>query len=149
MGKKHNRQTGLHVHQQANHEHEAMQRYGADTVKQSIARWNSYTAEQQDAVKAEGMAIYHDLVAAMSTGHDSEHTQAILVRWHHHMRYFYEPSIEVLGGLGQTYINDPDFHAFFAAIDPDLPAFISKAVAVYVDTLETRWLEQELDILEH
>lgn len=149
MGKKRTPQTRLHDHQQARHAHEAMQRYGEDLVRQSMARWNSATAEQQEAIKAEGMAMYRDLAAAMPTGPASEQTQALLVRWHHHLRIFYEPSLEVLAGLGQTYVDDPDFHAFFAAIDPDLPAFLAQAIAVYVDTLETRWLEQELDILEH
>jgi MerR family transcriptional regulator, thiopeptide resistance regulator len=84
----------------------------------------------------------------MPTGVQSEQTQAILARWHQHLRAFYEPSFELLAGLGDTYEHDPEFNAFFAAIHPDLPAFISKAVAVYVDALETAWLERDLNILE-
>jgi hypothetical protein len=64
------------------------------------------------------------------------------------MHYFYEPSIEVLGGLGDMYHDHPDFNATFTAIHPDLPAFLKEAIAHYVDVLETRWLEKELGILE-
>lgn len=85
----------------------------------------------------------------MPTGHDSEETQDLLVQWHENLRHFYEPSIEVIGGLGQTYDQDPEFHAFFAEIHPDLPGFISEAIAVYADRLETEWLPRELRILEH
>jgi DNA-binding transcriptional MerR regulator len=140
--------AGFSAEKQEQYTQEAMRRYDQDTVKQSLKRWNSYTEEQKNQIKEEGGTIYFDLVEAMPTGHTSDQTQAILVRWHEHMRYFYEPSIEVLGGLGKTYKDDPDFHAFFAAIHPDLPEFVSKAIAVYVDHLETEWLRQELNILE-
>ena len=78
------------------------------------------------------------------TGADSERTQAILARWHQHLRAFYEPSLETLAGLGHTYEHDPELRASFAAIHPDLPPFIAKAVAAYVAALKTRRLEQEL-----
>jgi DNA-binding transcriptional MerR regulator len=139
---------GFSEEKQKAYEEEAMQRYGEDSVKQSIKLWNSYSEERKNQIKEEGGAIYLDLVDAMPTGHDSEQTQAILVRWHEHIRYFYEPSIEVLGGLGQAYAEDPDFRATFTAIHPDLPGFLAKAISVYVDTLETAWLEQALGVLE-
>lgn len=148
MSKKKKIFAGFSEEQQKQYEQEAMQRYGEDTVRQSIRRWDSYTEEQKNQIKEEGGAIYLDLVAAMPTGAGSEPVQAILARWHQHIRYFYEPSIEVLGGLGKGYYEDPDFNAFFTAIHPDLPRFLAEAIAVYVDRLETAWLEQELGILE-
>jgi len=148
MHKKKKLFQGFSAEQQQQYEEEAKRRYGEETVTQSIKRWNSYTEAQKEQIKAEGGAIYLDLVKAMPTGHASDETQAILARWHEHIRYFYEPSIEVLGGLGQAYYDDPDFNAFFTAIHPDLPEFLSKAIAVYVDKLETAWLERELGLLQ-
>jgi hypothetical protein len=55
----------------------------------------------------------------MSHGPESPEVQAILVRWHQHLRYFYEPSLEVLRGLGNAYKEHPDFNATFTAIHPD------------------------------
>lgn len=134
--------------QQRRYAAEAAQRYGTTTVDAAAARWNACTPEQQEQILAEGRQIYRDLVAAMPTGVDSVATLAILARWHQHLRAFYEPTFEVLAGLGYTYGHDPEFRATFAAFHPDLPDFISSAVAVYVDALETAWLEQELHILE-
>ena len=85
---------------------------------------------------AEGSAIYSDLAASMGLGPDSPEIQALLGRWHEHMRYFYEPSLETLRGLGEAYHDHPDFNATFTAIHPDLPAFLKKAIAAYVDGLE-------------
>lgn len=139
---------GFNAEKQKEYEQEAMRRYGEASVKETIQRWNSYPEVRKQQIMEEGRDVYLDLVDAMPTGPASERTQAILVRWHEHLRYFYEPSIEVLGGLGQTYAADPDFRATFTAIHPDLPDFLAQAIAVYVDKLETAWLEQELGILQ-
>lgn len=148
MAKKKKMFEGFTEEQEKQYEQEAKRRYGEDAVRETTKRWNSYTDEEKQRIKDEGGQIYLDLAASMPTGPNSDQTQAHLVRWHQHLRYFYEPSIEVLGGLGKTYYEDPDFNAFFTKIHPDLPEFLSKAIAVYVDKLETEWLERELGILE-
>jgi hypothetical protein len=61
--------------------------------------------------------------------------QAVVGRWHQHLRAFYEPTPAILRGLGQAYAEEPRFSAFFAAIHPDLPAFLGQAIDAYVDTL--------------
>jgi MerR family transcriptional regulator, thiopeptide resistance regulator len=139
---------GFSEEKQRQYEEEATRRYGADSVAASAGRWKSYTPAQREQIMAEGKRIYLDLVEAMPTGVESAATQAILARWHQHIRNFYEPSFEVLAGLGTIYEHDPEFHATFAAFHPELPGFFSKAVAVYVDALETAWLERELNVLE-
>lgn len=138
---------GFSDEQQQRYEEEAARRYGADTVTQSAARWKSYSPAQREQIMAEGRQIYLDLAAAMPTGVASAQTQALLARWHEHLCAFYEPSFELLAGLGYTYEHDAEFNAFFAAIDPALPSFIARAAAVYVERLETAWLERELNIL--
>lgn len=135
---------GFDEERQRRYEEEAARRYGAETVAATSARWNSYSPERQRAIMEEGRRVYLDLAEALPSGAHSAQTQAILARWHQHLRAFYEPSFELLAGLGYTYEHDPEFNAFFAAIHPDLPAFISRAVAVYVEALETAWLEREL-----
>ena len=74
--------------------------------------------------------------------------QAVLVRWHQHLRYFYEPTLEILRGLGNTYNDHPGFNATFTAIHPDLPPFLQQAINHYVDVLELAEIEAELALLE-
>ena len=109
---------------------------------------NSTRHEHKAAVMAEAGASYATLVAAMPSGPASAEAQAMLEQRHQNMRHFFEPSIETLRGLGEAYHDHPGFNATFTAMDPALPAFLKAAIAVYVDTLETRWLEQELGILK-
>jgi hypothetical protein len=42
------------------YEREARLQYGADSVNQSVQRWNSYSEAEQDAIKLEGDQIYMD-----------------------------------------------------------------------------------------
>ena len=129
------------------YEKEAVDNWG-EGAAQSIKLWNSYSDERKEAIMQEGSHIYKEIVANMDKGADSPEIRALLLRWHEHLRYFYEPTIEVLGGLGNMYHDHPDFNATFTRIHPDLPAFLKKAIAIYVDELETQWLERELGILE-
>jgi hypothetical protein len=110
--------------------------------------WNNYSEERKAEIMLEGGNIYQAIAANMDKGAASPEIQALLARWHEHLRYFYEPAIETLEGLGNMYYDHPDFNATFTRIDPRLPGFLKEAIAHYVDVLETKWLERELGILE-
>jgi len=114
---------------------EAARRWDPKTVKESMRLWKSYSPEKKQAIKDEGNVIYTDLIAAMEQGAESAVVQAIIARWHQHIRYFYEPTLEILEGLGHGYNNDPAFNATFTALHPDLPAFLEAAITHYVMTL--------------
>lgn len=138
---------GFSEERQKTYEAEAEKLWGPN-VRETAKLWNSYSKEQQAAIMQEGSQVYLDLVAHMSLGPTSPEVQAILDRWHQHLRSFYEPTLEVLQGLGNAYNEHPDFNATFTAIHPDLPPFLQKAILYYVDVLETKWLERELGILK-
>lgn len=137
---------GFSAEKQKEYEREARLQYGPENVNESIKRWNSYSPAQQEAVRMEGGEIYLDLAKAMTAGKPatSAEVQDILVRWHNHMRYFYEPTLAILRGLGETYNTHPDFIAFFQQIHPDLPAYLQEGIRQYVDDLEYAEIEQML-----
>ena len=110
-------------------------KYDPEVVKESVKRWGSYSAQQKEKIGEEGNAIYHDLLGVMSSGPGSPEVQAIMKRWHQHLRYFYEPTPEILRGLGHMYNEHPDFIANFQKLHPDLPAFLEQAVTIYCDSL--------------
>jgi DNA-binding transcriptional MerR regulator len=138
---------GFSEEKQKEYEKQAIEQWG-DGVKESIKLWNSYSEGEKQKIHAEGGAVYTDIAAIMDKGPESPEVQTILPRWHQHLRYFYEPSLEVLRGLGNGYNESPHFNATFTAMHPELPAFLQKAINVYVDKLEMEWLERELGILE-
>ncbi len=121
--------------------------HGPDLVNESVKRWKSYTQAQRDAIMAEGNAIYADIAAALSAGKTATDAdvQALLKRWHQHIYHFYEPSLEIMAGLGEMYALNPDFRVNFEKLHADLPEFLRDGIAHYVDELETQAIAQMLD----
>ena len=74
----------------------------------------------------------------------NEEVQAILKRWHDHMRYFYEPTLDILRGLGEMYTSHPDFIANFNRLHPDLAEYMKSGINQYVDDLEYAEIERML-----
>ena len=129
---------GFSPKKQEHYERIARLQYGPDIVNESAKLWKSYSEKQKNAIFVEGDHLYSDLVDALNAqmAPSSAEVQAILVRWHEHLRYFYEPKIEILRGLGDLYHDDPEFAANFQKFHPDLPKFLQEAIALYVDDLE-------------
>lgn len=137
---------GFDEEQQKEYEREARLTYGPDQVNESIQRWNSYSKAQQETIMQEGNQIYQQLADALQAGtspNDAQ-VQAILVRWHNHLRYFYEPSLDLLRGLGMLYNSDVRFMENFQKLHPDLPQYLEDSIDVYVDDLETAEIERML-----
>ena len=125
---------------------EARLQYGADRVDSSYKRWNNYSSAEKQAIMDEGNQIYWELTEALEAGKPTydEEVQAILARWHQHLNYFYEPSLDMLRGLGMLYNSSSDFIANFQELHPDLPAFLEASIEKYVDDLETVEIERML-----
>lgn len=116
---------------QAEYEEQARQQYGEDQVRESQRRWASYSKEQKEAIGQESNAVYREILAAMPLGPESAPAQAGVAHWHQHLRYFYEPTVEVLLGLGDLYNDQPEFAANFRRIHPNLASFLRQAIQVY------------------
>ncbi|MCU0499084.1 MAG: MerR family transcriptional regulator [Anaerolineae bacterium] len=130
---------GFSDEQQKDYEREIRLQYGPDLVNLSVRNWNSYSKVQREVIFEEGNALYAAIVKAIEAGrsHDSVEVQELMTRWHQHIRYFYEPTLEILRGLGQLYTSHPDFIANFSQLHPELARFMESAIDHYVDDLET------------
>ena len=137
---------GFSEEQQKQYEREARLQYGPENVNESIRRWNSYSDARKREIMEEGGEIYNELVRLMVAGvpAGSEEGNEVLARWHNHIRHFYEPTLDVLRGLGELYNTNPDFIATFQKFHPDLPAYLQESITQYVDALETLELERML-----
>ncbi len=124
--------AGFDEETQARYEKEAAEMYDPKVVAESSRRWQSYTAEDKARIQREGGQIYQDMAALLGRDSADAEVQAAVARWHQNLRAFYEPTPDILRGLGQAYAADPRFSAFFAALHPDLPAFLSRAIEHYV-----------------
>ena len=127
--------TGFDEAQQERYEQEAMQKHGETRVKESRRRLDSYSREQKARIGDEGEAIYRDLLDRVDEDPASPEVQQIIARWHQHIRYFFEPSREMLRGLGQTYADHPAFTAVYRRMHLEMPEFLRNAIAQYCASL--------------
>jgi DNA-binding transcriptional MerR regulator len=137
---------GLTPEQEDDMTRSARLQYDREIVNDSARRWKGYSAAQKQAILDEGNAIYDDLADALEAGTPATdaRVQAIFVRWHNHLLYFYEAKLEILRGLGELYRTDPAFIANFAKLHTDLPEYLHDGIEQYVDDLETAELERML-----
>lgn len=126
--------AGFDEAKQAEYEQEIEAKYGGKLLNESRRNWSRYTAADKERIKQEGGAVYRDLVRLIHADPASPEVQAVMARWHQNIRHFYEPSREVLRGLGQMYAEHPDFIVTFTRLHPDLPEFLRRATEVYAET---------------
>lgn len=136
-------------HTMEQYEEEATKRWG-ERAKSSIQLWKSYTSDQRDLVLHAMDENYEEIAKLMREGFaiNSPEVQEHIRTWHEQLYYFYEPSIEIVEGLGDMYKNDSEFRKYYEKIDPDLPDFFGDSIAYYADELATRWLEAQCLQLE-
>ncbi len=127
--------TGFSEEEQRKYELEARELWGDEQVGASMKRWNSYSKVKQKQILAEAGEIYIALVKYMEKGAGSKDVQALIARWHQNLRYFYEPTREILLGLVQAYNDHPGFQKTFRSFHPDLARFMQTAVEIYVRDL--------------
>ncbi len=127
---------GFEKEHKEKYEQQAIDQWGGE-AKQSIKLWNSYSDARKKEIMVGGEQIYADIAANMGLGAESAEVQGLLGQWHQHLRNFYEPSPERLAGLGQMYDESLDFHAKFAQLDANLPAFLKEAIGIYVGGLKS------------
>lgn len=129
--------TGFTPEEEKKYAQQAREMWGSESVDASYRRYNRYTAEQKQQIAEEGTAVYVDLVELIGEAEPaSPEVQAVIARWHEHMKYFVEPNPGYLRGLGDLYNDHPDFRRNFEELHPGLPEFMREAINVYVDGLE-------------
>jgi DNA-binding transcriptional MerR regulator len=128
--------TGFTPEQEQAYEAEARRHWGDEKVSESARRWKATSQADRQRILNEGGAIYRELDAHRARDPESPEVQALIGRWHEHLRNFYEPTPEILRGLGAAYAADPAFADFFARFDAALPGFMHQAIEIYCDRLE-------------
>lgn len=64
---------------------------------------------------------------------DSYEIQQIVSEHYNSLRTFYEPNLDMYKGLGQMYVDDPRFTAYYDRFGKGLAAFLRDAILVFVE----------------
>lgn len=113
---------------------EAKQRWGnTEAYKQSQERVKKMGKEGMQKVKEAGEQLCRELADSMNLSPADEKVQALVQRHFDGLRAFYEPSLEMYRNLGEMYVDDTRFTAYYDKFAPGLAVFLRDAIRVYCD----------------
>jgi DNA-binding transcriptional MerR regulator len=129
---------GFDPAKQAEYETWLIDRYGGDMAEQISRSWVQGASSLKDeaaagAVKAELEAVERALGQALADGlaEGSPTTQTLIGRHHAIISRFWSPTAEAYAGLGDLYLEHPDFRARYEAVQPGLTAYLAAAMKVF------------------
>lgn len=114
---------------------EVKQRWGqTDAYKQSMARVSKLTKKEMDKLKEDGKKHTQALADSMDKGPTHPDVQALIAQSHAGVNFFYDCSLEHFRNLGQMYVDDPRFTAYYEKFRPGLAVFVRDAINHYCDS---------------
>jgi DNA-binding transcriptional MerR regulator len=129
---------GFTTEQIERYKREAREMYDPALVQESQRRVKKMSRAQWQAVKAEGEVVTTGLAALADREPGDPEVQALIARHHAWIESFYPCSAEVYRGLGQGYVEHPEFRAFYEKVRPGLADFMSAAMNHYADQVLDR-----------
>ncbi len=113
---------------------EVKQRWGnTDAYKQSQTRVSKMTKKEMDKLKVDGKKHTQALADSMDKGPKHPDVQALIAKSHQGVNFFYDCSLEMFRNLGEMYVADPRFTAYYEKFRPGLAVFVRDAIAYYCD----------------
>jgi len=113
---------------------EAKERWGhTDAYKQSQERVGKMSKEEFEKIGKDGDELIKKIAAASGEDPGSPGVQELIARHYAGLRAFYEPNVEMYRGLGDMYVADERFGAYFDRYKPGLAAFMRDAMHAYCD----------------
>lgn len=113
------------------YEDEVEERWSGPLLDESRRRTARYRKEQWQAIREEGEAIAREFGSMLAAGEvaDAAMVMDLAERHRSHIdRWFYPISYEVHEGLGEMYVADPRFAAYWEQYEPGLAVFVRDAI---------------------
>jgi hypothetical protein len=133
---------GFDAERQEQYEADLVARYGAgvqEHIDESWRRVGRMTTDDAARVQADLASRDQEYVALLEAGAaaDDPRTQAVTAEHYRWVCQFWTPDAEAFAGLGDLYVDHPDFRARYDAVRPGLAEFVRDAMAVYAVTTLT------------
>ncbi|MGG1676347.1 MerR family transcriptional regulator [Neobacillus sp. NRS-1170] len=112
---------------------EIRQKYGNDTVEKSNAKLQNMTEEQYTEVSKLAEQVQETLAEAFKTGDPAGELAQKAAELHKQWLtyYWHEYSKEAHAGLGQMYVDDERFTAYYDKEQPGTAEFLRDAILIY------------------
>lgn len=133
---------GFDPERQKAYEAELVDRYGEsarERIAESWRRIGSMSRADADRVQAELARCDEDYAVLMDAGVDpgDERVRALTAEHYRWVCQFWTPDADAFAGLGELYVDSPEFRARYDAVRPGLAAYVRDAMAAYAITTLT------------
>lgn len=124
---------GFSQEQVERYEREVRERYDPQLVHESNRRVRNMSKAQWKALKEEGDEVTCALAEMMDKSPEDAQVQALIARHHATIEQFYPVSAEIYRGLGQLYVENPEFRGFYDKYRLGLADFMQAAMIYYAE----------------
>jgi len=116
------------------YQEEVKERWGnSDAYKQSMARVSKMTKAEMDKMKEDGNKFTQLLADSMDKDVHGEEVQALIAEHYQGTQFFYDCPLEMYRNLGNMYVDDPRFAAYYDKFRPGLAVFVRDAINIFCD----------------
>lgn len=112
---------------------EVDEKYDPKKVAESRRNIGKMSKDQFTDVQKQGEVVTLAISDAMEQGASAPAVQALIKDHHAWIENFYTCPGEIYKGLGQLYVENPEFTEYYEKIKPGLAAFMCEAMAYYAD----------------
>lgn len=120
--------------QMMEYQEEAKKRWGKTKAwEQSRERTKNWTKKDYDQIKKQGEEFTKELARAMDLDIKSPQVQELIDKHHKGIEVFYDCPPEAYRMLGNMYVEDKRFTAFYDKFRPGLAKFVRDAINYYCD----------------
>ncbi len=115
---------------------EVREKYDPKIVAESERRTDSYSNEDWATIKAESNAINSHIASLIDRGPSDPEAQEAIERFYRHINdRFYPCTPQMFSGLGEMYVQDPRFTAFYENIKPGMAEFMREAMRIFSESV--------------
>lgn len=112
---------------------EVKQRWGnTEAYRQSMAKVGKMTKKEMEELKIKGKIHTQKIADAMDKGVDHPDVQSLIAEHYQGIQFFYDCPLEMYRNLGQMYVDDARFTAYYDKFRPGLAVFLRDAIAYFV-----------------
>lgn len=117
---------------------EVKERWGdTEAYKHSMAKVSKMTKAEMQKLKEDSKAFTQKLADNMHKGATHPDFQKLIAQHHKSIEFFYPCSLEMYRNLGQMYVDDPRFTAYYDKFSKGLAQVMKEAIDFYCDQLSS------------
>lgn len=114
---------------------EVDEKYDPELVRQSREKLKRTPKGEWEKIKKDSEALTREIAAHVGEDPTSAGVQALIAKHHQGIEFFYTANACVYAGLGQLYVDNPEFTAYYEKYRPGLASFMRDAMQHYAETV--------------